>query len=857
MEMEQKRSGLSAAEAAARLKAEGENRLKTAEKNSVASMFFSQFKDVMILILAAATVISVLMGEGAEAITIIVIVLLNALMGFLQEYRTEKTLEALKELSAPVARVRRDGREQTVSAAVVVPGDILLLEAGDKIAADARILDCTRLSCNEAMLTGESLPAQKKIGDSVYMGCIAMTGRGEAVVTETGMNTQMGAIAGMMDDAQETPTPLQEKLKQLGRFVAAACVIICLAVGFLGFLQGNDFLDMLLTGVSLAVAAIPEGLPAIVTITLALSVGRILRRGAVIRRLHAVETLGCAGVICTDKTGTVTQNKMTVQRIWMQGREFAVSGDGYSVRGNVTEKGAPVCPQDAPALGGLLEAAVLCSTARIRKKEDQYEVFGDPTEVAVLVAAAKAGVEREVLLRTQKVVGENPFDSTRKRMSVVVRGSDGSARLLCKGAPDVLLARCTQIRSPAGCRALTARDRSEVAAAIARMSGSALRVLAVAESGTPSKGEEELCFLGLLGMMDPPRPEVKPAVRRCRAAGIKPVMITGDAPETAAAIARSVGISRAGDQVLTGADLDRMDDAVLRRECMRTSVYARVSPAHKLRIVRAYKAAGQITAMTGDGVNDAPAVKEADIGVAMGITGTDVTKEASSVVILDDNFATIVAAVEEGRVIYQNIRRFIRFLLTSNLGEVLGMLFGMLLRLPVTLLPIQILLVNLFTDGLPAIALGMEPPARDIMDRPPRPKTEGLFAHGLAKTILLRGALLGMASCGAYWAVLSTSGDLPMARSACFLTVVLSQMLHIFECRGKGLHFGGNPMLLAAACMSVMFTLLCIYVPAAQMVFSTAAVDLPSLLYVGAAVAAGPVLSALWRGLKKLFGGRE
>ena len=594
-------AGLSEAEAKARLAKVGENRLRGKKGASVAAMFFSQFKDLMILILAAATLVSVLMGEGTEAITIIIIVLMNATMGFLQEYRTEKTLEALKELSAPTARVRRGGRELEVGARTVVPGDVLLFEAGDKVAADCTLQTGVQISCNEAMLTGESLPAAKQPGDRLYMGCIVMTGRGEGVVTATGMETEMGKIAGMMETAGEEPTPLQLKLKQLGRFVAVACVTICLAVGFLGFLQGNHFLEMLLTGISLAVAAIPEGLPAIVTITLALSVNRILRRGAVIRKLHAVETLGCAGVICTDKTGTITQNKMTVQRIWVPGRTLNVSGSGYRAQGAVEENGRPVQAARDAALGRLCEAASLCTTAHITRAKDVYDVMGDPTEVAVLVAAAKAGVTKEALLQQYTVIGENPFDAARKRMSVTVSGP-GGVRLLCKGAPDMLLARCTHIATPAGPRLLAPRDRADINAACARMAGEALRVLGFAESSTPAAGEEKLCFLGLMGMLDPPRPEVRPAVQRCREAGIKPVMITGDYKETALAIARDVGIARAGDGVLSGTELDALSDPELAARCMRVSVYARVSPAHKLRIVRAYKAAGQVVAMTGDGV---------------------------------------------------------------------------------------------------------------------------------------------------------------------------------------------------------------------------------------------------------------
>ncbi|MEG0896854.1 MAG: cation-translocating P-type ATPase [Ruthenibacterium sp.] len=835
-----KKAGLSQADAAARLGQVGENRLHTKPPIGIAALFFSQFKDVMILILAAATIISVLMGEGTEAITIIIIVLLNASMGFFQEYRTEKTLEALKELSAPTARVRRDGKVNICNARTVVPGDVLLLEAGDKIAADTLLDESSGVLCNEAMLTGESAAAEKQAGDKVFAGCTVLTGHGEGVVTATGMATEMGKIATMIDTGAESPTPLQMQLKQLGRFVATACVVICLSVGMLGYLQGGDFWQMLLTGVSLAVAAIPEGLPAIVTITLALSVNRILRRGAVIRKLHAVETLGCAGVICTDKTGTVTQNKMTVQRV-------ITPENAYEIRGNHFEKsGEKIMLSRHTDLRVFLEAATLCTAASL-----ENGMTGDATELAVLVAAQKAGIEKKTLLRTQTPVREVPFDAKRKRMSVEVRSAQGS-RLVCKGAPEMLLPCCTQIMDAGKIRSITPRDKAAIMASLAEMAAGALRVLGVAVSDTPKSGENNLCFLGLCGMMDPPRPEVKPAVQKCRAAGIRPVMITGDHKDTALAVARAVGIARAGEQVLDGAALDTMTDAQLAAVCMKTAVYARVSPAHKLRIVKAYKAAGQVVAMTGDGVNDAPAVKEADIGVAMGITGTDVTKEASGVVILDDNFATIVAAIEEGRVIYQNIRRFLRFLLTSNLGEVLGMLFGMILGLPVTLLPIQILLVNLFTDGLPAIALGLEPPAEGIMRCSPRKKTEGLFANGLGRVIFTRGIMLGMASCGAYWALLAMTGDVTIARSACFLTIVCSQMLHIFECRGEKMHFGGNPALLAAVFLSVSCAICCVYLPFVQPFFGTAAVWGRNLIPVFLAIGIGPALSALMRFLQKL-----
>lgn len=830
----------------------GENKLTGQKGQSIASMFFSQFKDLMIVILAIATVISILMGEGTEAVTIIAIVLLNASLGFLQEYRTEKTLEALKELSAPNARVVRDGVISTVSAKDIVPKDLLVFEAGDKIAADCIATCAVRLACDEAMLTGESVPVTKHEGDKLFMGCIVTSGKGEAHVTATGMHTEMGKIAHLVNVAEEDPTPLQIKLKQLGRFVAVACVSVCLAVGFLGFLQGNDFLEMLLTGISLAVAAIPEGLPAIVTITLALSVGRILKKGAVIRRLHAVETLGCAGVICTDKTGTITQNKMTVKEIYLFENAAEVTGEGYSVSGKLAQNGKYISLQ-TNAASSFFNCACLCTSSQIVKDGDYFKVNGDPTEVAILIAAAKAGFTANSVRKNFRIISENPFDSKRKMMSVIVQGKKSSL-LYCKGAPDVLLEKCTHIAVNSSIRLLTKDDRQILSHILQTMAEKAMRVLGFAQSETPDNGEVGLTFLGFMAMIDPPRPEVKHAVRRCKSAGIKPVMITGDHKQTALAIAKQVGIYRAGDLVFDGAELDKMSEPELAKVVMRACVFARVSPAHKLRIVRAYKAVGQVVAMTGDGVNDAPAVKEADIGVAMGIAGTDVTKEASGVVILDDNFATIVAAVEEGRVIYQNIRRFIRFLLTSNLGEVLGMLFGMILGLPVSLLPIHILLVNLLTDGLPAVALGMEPPSKDIMLRRPRPKDEGLFAHGLLRVIITRGVLLGASSTGAYWACLTLGAPLELARSACFLTIVLSQMIHIFECRGEGFHVEGNAYLVLAVIMSALCAGAFCYLPIAQETFKTDSVTGIYFIMVLGFSVAGPIIMSILRFIKhKLF----
>ncbi len=817
--------GLTQAQVLEKRTVQGYNELQTEHKKNIAALFFSQFKDVMIVILAAATLISAAMGETAEAITILMIVFLNAFLGFFQELRTEKTLAALQALSAPNATVIRDGKIQSIPARELVVGDLITLSAGNRIPADCKIVQSIHLASDESMLTGESVAVNKRIDEQMYMGCVVTQGHGKAIVTGIGMNTEMGKIADLMQQAEDPPTPLQLRLKQLGKVIAAACVLICLGVGGLGWMQGGDLLQMLLTGVSLAVAAIPEGLPAIVTIVLALSMGRILRRGALIRRLHAVETLGCASVICSDKTGTITENRMQVTYIWLYDQLYSLQDERKK--------------QQTEQQKYFWQSLALC-----RGSSDE----ANPTEFALEKAAQTYARQQKGQV---KILDEIPFDSTRKRMSVIVQQGK-EKQLYCKGAPDILLERCKFIMSERGKLPLTAADKQKVRSALEQMAAQALRVIALAQ-GDATKGENELCLLGLAGLIDPPRPQVAGAVELCRKAGIRPVMITGDYPQTAAAIAEQVGIWRKGDGLLTGAQLDTLSQNELVACCKKVSVYARVTPAHKLRIVKAYQTAGEITAMTGDGINDAPALRQADIGIAMGKNGTDVTRQAAGVVLLDDNFATIVAAIEEGRVIYQNIKRFIRYLLTSNLGEVTGMLFVILAGLPVSLLPIQILLVNLFTDGLPAIALGMEPPTDDLMQHPPRAKKEGLFAHGLGATIAVRGTLLGLLSSAVYAAALQMGAELSQARSACFLTIVFSQMIHIFECREKPFALLENPALTLAACASMLCAAASVYLPIMQSICVTSPVQGELLLLVVAAVAASPILAVVCRWFGSLF----
>lgn len=830
----------------------GENQLNSKKKNSVAGLFFSQFKDLMILILAGATVVSALMGEGMEAITIIAIVLLNALMGFLQEYKTEKTLSALQSLTAPVAHVIRNGLRATIPAAEVVCGDVALLHAGDRIPADGELLEAEDLSADESLLTGESAAVEKKRGDPVFMGTMVSAGTATMRVAAVGMATEMGKIAAMMEDTEQEKTPLQKRLQQLGKVVAIGCLLVCIGVGLLGWLRGEPFLEMLLTGISLAVAAIPEGMPAIVTIVLALSVGRILKKGAIIRRLPAVETLGCAGVICSDKTGTITQNRMAVHALCCAGSQLEVRGDAFSGTGGIFLLGRPAAVASQPVLERLLRCAVLCSDTQIKLEKKKIVAQGNPTEAALLAVAYRAGITAEALSQNYPRLSEKPFDSIRKRMDVTVRTPHGGTLFLCKGAPDILLELCDRVAVSQGEALLSAAERKRIFEELHQLASQGCRVLAFAENDHVENGEKKMIFLGLAGLQDPPKPQVEGAVRRCRRAGMKPVMITGDYPQTAQAIAAQVGIFCTGDRVLTGEELEKMTDEELASVCMKTSVYARVTPQHKLRIVRAYQRCHQVVAMTGDGVNDAPAMKQADIGVAMN-SGTDVTKEAGEVILLDDNFATIVATVEEGRVIYQNIRRFIRYLLTGNLGEVLSMLFSMLVGLPMALVPIQILMVNLLTDGLPAIALGLEPPDETILRRPPRPKDESLFAQGLLRMILVRGIFLGISTAGVYYAVWLISQNLPIARSAAFMTLILAQMVHIFECRGKPLDLRGNPALLLAAGMSALVTVVSVYLPAAQAVFHTVPVTGIYLLLVLAGIFIGPVGTAVLRRIRRFF----
>ena len=806
--------GLSAAEAARRLEQHGANVLREKKKKTNLQRFLDQFKDVMILILIAAAIVSFVIaciegnpGEFFEPALILLIVILNAVMGMLQESKAEKALDALKSMSAPHARVLRDGTEQIIDAASLVPGDIIRLEAGDFVPADARLLHSAGLKSEESALTGESVPSEKDaqepvsadaaLGDRVNMvfsGCSVTYGTATAVVTATGMQTEMGKIAGLLSGEEETQTPLQKKLASLGKILGFVALGACAIIFVVGLLNGIDVLEIFMTSVSLAVSAIPEGLPAIVTIVLSIGVQRMVKKNAIIRRLPAVETLGSASVICSDKTGTLTQNRMTLQKAYLDGAaEIIDSGDA--------------------AARTLVRTAALCCDGAVTFEADGTVThIGDPTETAIVFAAHQFGDTKETLGAAFPRLAELPFDSDRKRMSVVVE-HDGRKLAIVKGAFDGIAPLCT------------AGDTERARQVNDEMSRKALRVLAVAvreidalpEVLAPETLEQDLTFLGLVGMIDPPREEARDAVAVCREAGIRPVMITGDHVVTASAIAKNLGILQDGDRAITGAELDAMSETELDAAVEQISVYARVSPENKIRIVKAWQKKNKVVAMTGDGVNDAPALKAADIGCAMGITGTDVAKGAADMTLTDDNFATIVDAVREGRGIYANIRKVVGFLLGTNIGEVITVFAAMLLWHRSPLLSMQLLWINLVTDSLPAIALGMEEVEPGVMRQKPKPKDEGIFAHGLGVRVVLQGLMFGILSLAAFWIGWQSTGDLAGGQTLAFMTLALSQVVQAFNMRSdRSLFKTGfftNRRLNLACLLSVVLVALVLFTP--------------------------------------------
>ena len=835
-------SGLTAAQVTERQAKYGENRLREKKKKSTLRRFLDQFKDVMILILIAAAIVSftvVIMeknwGELFEPALILLIVILNAVMGVYQEGKAEKALDALKSMSAPHARVIRDGKESVIDAASLVPGDIIKLEAGDFVPADARLLQSTSLKSEESALTGESVPSEKDaaaevaenapIGDRanmVFSGCSITYGTATAVVTGTGMNTEMGKIAGLLDGEGDAQTPMQKKLAQLGKYLGIMALAACGIIFVVGLFNDIPVLEIFMTSVSLAVSAIPEGLPAIVTIVLSIGVQRMVKKNALIRRLPAVETLGSASIICSDKTGTLTQNRMTLVKAYVDG---ASSTEDISAENSEAVRAL------------LLKGALCCDGSVVFNADGTEQHIGDPTETSIVLAAHKNGMPKDEINKQYPRVAGIPFDSDRKLMTTV-NVMDGKNVVIVKGAFDMLAARCIS------------GDLDTAKRITEEMSECALRVLAIAyktvdtipENPTSEELESGLTFLGLVGMIDPPRPECKVAVATCRRAGIKPVMITGDHVVTASAIARELGILEEGDMAITGAQLDAMNDSELDATVEKISVYARVSPENKIRIVKAWQRKGQVVSMTGDGVNDAPALKAADIGCAMGITGTDVAKGAADMTLTDDNFATIVDAVREGRGIYANIKKVVGFLLGTNIGEVITVFVAMLLWHETPLLSMQLLWINLVTDSLPAIALGMEPVESDVMDKKPKPKSEGLFAGGLGVRVVLMGAMFAALSLTAFFLgsrVLTPAGADPtkVGQTMAFMVLSMSQVLHAFHMRSDKSLFKigvfGNSKLNWAALASILLVVFILFTPGVMTAFGL--VYLTPALYLTAA----------------------
>ena len=882
--------GLSREEAGARLEKYGPNELMEKPRPGFLALLLNQFNNFLVIVLIIAAVVSLLLGEVVDAVAILVIVVLNAIVGVVQESKAEAALAALKKMASPNAQVIRDGEQVTIPSRELVVGDVVTIEAGNYIPADMRLIESVNLQVEEASLTGESVPVEKKasvvldkeipLGDrknSAFMSTMVTYGRGRGLVTATGMHTQIGLIAEMLQSYEDEATPLQQKLDQLGKVLGIICLSICGFIfiyglirdtnlgiifqkGLMTYLSGEkkDIVELFMTAVSLAIAAVPEGLPAIVTICLALGMQRMIKRHALIRKLPAVETLGCATVICSDKTGTLTQNEMTVVRAWTGGTHFKITGEGYNPAGRFFIDGQPVDPNKDVQASLLLHSAMLCNDARLaQKKEEQgeksWQIIGDPTEGAMIVAAAKAGLSRDETEKALPRVMEIPFDSDRKRMTTIHQKQAAGAQLpfacpstvaFLKGAPDVLLNLCSHIVMDGNAVPLSEATKQEVLSVNQDMARQALRVLGMAyrpmeeipQDCNSATVERDLTFVGLMGMIDPARPEVKEAVKAAHGAGMRSIMVTGDYKDTAEAIAREIGIMEPGGRVLSGSELDAMSEEELAQIVDTVDVCCRVSPQHKTKIVDALKARGHVVAMTGDGVNDAPALKRANIGVAMGITGTDVSKETADVVLTDDNYTSIVAAVEEGRIIYSNIRKFVFFLVACNVGEILIIFISMLAGMPIPLVPIHLLVLNLVTDGAPALALGMEQGEPDIMKRPPRPPREPVINRNMVISIIIIAAADTIAVLSLFAIALARfPGNVMAAQTMAFTTLVCSELLRAYTSRSEqeslfSIGIFSNRWMVLATVSSFALLLLMLYVPYLQPFTSTVAPGLTDWL---------------------------
>jgi P-type Ca2+ transporter type 2C len=859
--------GLSEIESRRRLVKYGPNELQGDIRVSPLTLLFEQFKNILVVILLAAVALSGFLGHTIEASAIAVIVLFAVLLGFIQEYRAERAIDALRKMAEPIATVIRDGKEIDIPSRELVPGDIIILLTGKKVPADGRIISAINLKADEAALTGESVPVEKQneplesaelpIGDRrnmVYAGTALRYGRGRALVVDTALHTEFGKIAQMLKTVRTSKTPLQVNLDKVGRVLGQAALVIVLIVVALGLYRGQPFLEMFIFGIALAVAVVPEALPAVVTISLAIGVQRMVQRNALIRRLPAVETLGSVTVICSDKTGTLTKDEMTVRKIFVAGQMIEVSGSGYIPHGRFSLNGNLIEPSQP--LTVLLTAAALASDAYLQgpvnggpSSADAFDwhVKGDPTEGALIVAAAKAGLDKAELDARFPRIGEIPFTSETKRMTTL-HVSNGDAIAYAKGAPEIILDSCKRELTESGETELTDAAEKIISAAARQMASEALRVLALAckTNATLQNAEQGMIFLGLVGMIDPPRPEAKTSIETCIRAGIKPVMITGDHPLTARAIARELGLLK-DDRSLTGSDLDAMSEDQLEAQVEKIDLYARVSPAHKLRVVAALQNKGHVVAMTGDGVNDAPALKKADVGVAMGLTGTDVSKEAAAMILIDDNFASIVAAVEEGRGVFDNIKKYLMFLLSCNIGEIGLMVGTSVFGLPLPLSAVQLLYVNLATDGLPALALAVDPPEDDLMHRAPRDPRIGIFTRPVVSLMLIGGLWSALVNLALFSWALTSGHNINEAMTMTFISLVLTEFLKAYSFRSERhslmIRPFANKWLNRAISWELGLLLIVVFAPALQKVFGT--VSLPWqrwAIVVGAALTVLPVL---------------
>jgi Ca2+-transporting ATPase len=865
------RQGLTGEEAGRRLLTHGPNELQAVTRESAWRTLLAQFENVLILILLAGTVVSGFLGHTLEAVVITVIVLFAVLLGFIQEYRASRALEALKRMAAPVARVLRDGEEAVVPARELVPGDVIVLRAGDRVPADTRVTQAINLAVDEAALTGESAAVEKKtapledahlsLGDRVnvtYAGTMVVHGRGQAVVVSTGMSTEFGRIAQMVETVETSRTPLQENLDRLGATLGKSALVVVGLVVAIGLARGLPAVEMFLFGIALAVAVVPEALPAVVTISLAIGVRRMVKRNALVRRLPIVETLGSTSVICSDKTGTLTRNEMTVRQIYTGDRLYELTGAGYEPTGQILEEGRAAEPPET--MRTLLQGAVLASDARLVSREGRWQIEGDPTEGALVVAAVKAGLEPATLNEQEPRTAEIPFTSERRRMTTLHQTRAGVVAY-CKGAADELLPACTRQFHPGGDMPLTDAQRETIRGVEHCMAADGLRVLAVARKAgaTLQDAESEMTLLGLIAMMDPPRPEARAAVETCEKAGIRPVMITGDHPLTASTIARELGLLD-GHRVVTGRDLDEMSDEQLQRDVVDIRVYARVSPADKLRVVQAWQARGEVVAMTGDGVNDAPALKKADVGIAMGIAGTDVSREAAGMTLLDDNFATIVAAVEEGRIVFGNIKKYLMYLLSCNVGEIVLLAGAVIAGLPLPLSAVQILYVNLATDGLPALALAVDPPERDLMRRQPRDPRVGVFTRPVLVILLIAGLWSALVNVTLIGWLLRAGRPIEDVMAMTFIALVLIQFFNAYNCRSDRLSILHRPLanrwLNAAVGWELLLLCVIVYVPFFQRAFGTFSLTGADwLLAVTLAFTIVPVVEGVkWMSRRRWFG---